>query len=312
MGKFEVNILGCGSALPTARHYPSTQILNIRDNLFMIDCGEGAQIQFRRMRLKFTRLGHIFLSHLHGDHCFGLIGMISTFALVGRTGELVIHAHPQAEQVFRPQLDFFCRDLPFTVRFEPVLPNRTEVIYEDKSIRVRSLPMIHRVPCSGFLFEEKQRPNHIIRDMVDFYKVPVYELNRIKNGADFVTPEGEVIANSRLTRPSAPARKYAYCSDTMYLPKIAGQIKGVDLLFHESTFAQTEQARAKETYHTTAAQAAQMALNAEVKQLVIGHFSARYEDESVLLNEAAAIFPQTILAKENLCIDVDGGTAHEK
>ena len=126
MGKFEVNILGCGSALPTARHYPSTQILNIRDNLFMIDCGEGAQIQFRRMRLKFTRLGHIFLSHLHGDHCFGLIGMISTFALVGRTGELVIHAHPQAEQVFRPQLDFFCRDLPFTVRFEPVLPNRTD------------------------------------------------------------------------------------------------------------------------------------------------------------------------------------------
>lgn len=133
--------------------------------------------------------------------------------------------------------------------------------------------------------------------MVDFYKVPVYELNRIKNGADFVTPEGEVIANSRLTRPSAPARKYAYCSDTMYLPKIAGQIKGVDLLFHESTFAQTEQARAKETYHTTAAQAAQLALDAEVKQLVIGHFSARYEDESVLLNEAAAIFPQTILAK---------------
>ena len=169
MGKFEVNILGCGSALPTARHYPSTQILNIRDNLFMIDCGEGAQIQFRRMRLKFTRLGHIFLSHLHGDHCFGLIGMISTFALVGRTGELVIHAHPQAELVFRPQLDFFCRDLPFTVRFEPVLPNRTEVIYEDKSIRVRSLPMIHRVPCSGFLFEEKVGMRHLLGDMMNFY-----------------------------------------------------------------------------------------------------------------------------------------------
>lgn len=204
MGKFEVNILGCGSALPTARHYPSTQILNIRDNLFMIDCGEGAQIQFRRMRLKFTRLGHIFLSHLHGDHCFGLIGMISTFALVGRTGELVIQAHPQAEQVFRPQLDFFCRDLPFTVRFEPVLPNRTEVIYEDKSIRVRSLPMIHRVPCSGFLFEEKVGMRHLLGDMMNFYNVPVYRRAAIKAGEDFVTSDGRIIPNSYLTTPADP------------------------------------------------------------------------------------------------------------
>ena len=148
--------------------------------------------------------------------------------------------------------------------------------------------------------------------MVDFYKVPVYELNRIKNGADFVTPEGEVIPNLRLTRPSAPARKYAYCSDTIYRPSLAEQISNVDLLFHEATFAQTEQARAKETYHTTAAQAAQLALDANVRQLVIGHFSARYEDESILFDEASAIFPQTILAKENMCIDVDGGTVYEK
>ena len=216
MGKFEVNILGCGSALPTARHYPSTQILNIRDNLFMIDCGEGAQIQFRRMRLKFTRLGHIFLSHLHGDHCFGLIGMISTFALVGRTGELVIHAHPQAEQVFRPQLDFFCRDLPFTVRFEPVPPNRTEVIYEDKSIRVRSLPMIHRVPCSGFLFEEKVGMRHLLGDMMNFYNVPVYRRAAIKAGEDFVTSDGRIIPNSYLKMPTDPPLRYAYCSDTDY------------------------------------------------------------------------------------------------
>lgn len=144
--------------------------------------------------------------------------------------------------------------------------------------------------------------------MVDFYKVPVYELNRIKNGADFVTPEGEVIPNHRLTRPSAPARKYAYCSDTIYRPEIVEQIKGIDLLFHEATFAQTEQVRARETHHTTAAQAAQIALNAEVKQLVIGHFSARYEDESVLLNEAAAIFPQTVLARENMCITINNYT----
>lgn len=207
---------------------------------------------------------------------------------------------------------FFCKTLTYKVFFHEFETKEPMLIYDDRSVTVTTIPLKHRIPCCGFLFEEKQRPNHIIRDMVDFYKVPVYELNRIKNGADFVTPEGEVIPNLRLTRPSAPARKYAYCSDTIYRPSLAEQISNVDLLFHEATFAQTEQARAKETYHTTAAQAAQLALDANVKQLVIGHFSARYEDESILLNEASAIFPQTILAKENMCIDVDGGTVYEK
>ena len=293
MEKFELHILGCGSALPTTRHFATSQVVNLREKLFMIDCGEGAQMQLRRSRLKFSRLNHIFISHLHGDHCFGLLGLISTFGLLGRTADLHIHSPEGLEELFAPMLAFFCKTLTYKVLFHEFETKEPALIYDDRSVTVTTIPLKHRIPCCGFLFEEKQRPNHIIRDMVDFYKVPVYELNRIKNGA-------------------APARKYAYCSDTMYLPKIAGQIKGVDLLFHESTFAQTEQARAKETYHTTAAQAAQLALDAEVKQLVIGHFSARYEDESVLLNEAAAIFPQTILAKENLCIDVDGGTAHEK
>ena len=287
MEKFELHILGCGSALPTTRHFATSQVVNLREKLFMIDCGEGAQMQLRRSRLKFSRLNHIFISHLHGDHCFGLPGLISTFGL-------------------------FCKTLAYKVFFHEFETKQPALIYDDRSVSVTTIPLKHRIPCCGFLFEEKQRPNHIIRDMVDFYKVPVYELNRIKNGADFVTPEGEVIPNHRLTRPSAPARKYAYCSDTIYRPEIVDQIKGVDLLFHEATFAQTEQARAKETYHTTAAQAAQMALNAEVKQLVIGHFSARYEDETVLLNEAAAIFPQTILARENMCIELEGGAVHEK
>ena len=169
---------------------------------------------------------------------------------------------------------------------------------------VTTIPLQHRIPCCGFLFAEKARPNHIIRDMVDFYKVPVYELNRIKNGSDYVTPEGEVIANTRLTRPSDPPRKYAYCSDTIFRPEIVEQLSGVDLLFHEATFAESELARAKETYHTTAAQAARIALEAGGRQLVIGHFSARYEDESILLKEASAVFPNTILAKENLCISL--------
>ena len=302
MEKFELHILGCGSALPTTRHFATSQVVNLREKLFMIDCGEGAQMQLRKSRLKFSRLNHVFISHLHGDHCFGLLGLISTFGLLGRTAELHIHSPKGMEELFAPMLDFFCKNMSYKVTFHEFETQQPVVVYEDRSMTVTTIPLRHRIPCCGFLFEEKQCPNHIIREMIDFYQVPVYELNRIKNGEDFVTPEGDVIPNSRLTRPSDPPRKYAYCSDTIYLKKIAEQIRGVDLLFHEATFAQSEKARAKATFHTTAAQAAQLALDAQVKRLVIGHFSARYEEEQVLVKEAASVFPQTVLAKENLCI----------
>lgn len=304
MEKFELHILGCGSALPTTRHFATSQVVNLRDKLFMIDCGEGAQMQLRKSRLKFSRLNHIFISHLHGDHCFGLMGLISTFGLLGRTAELHIHSPKGLEELLTPMLNFFCHTLAYKVIFHEFDTRQTSVVYEDRSMTVTTIPLQHRIPCCGFLFAEKARPNHIIRDMVDFYKVPVYELNRIKNGSDYVTPEGEVIANTRLTRPSDTPRKYAYCSDTIFRPEIVEQLSGVDLLFHEATFAESELARAKETYHTTAAQAARIALEAGVRQLVIGHFSARYEDESILLKEASAVFPNTILAKENLCISL--------
>lgn len=304
MEKFELHILGCGSALPTTRHFATSQVVNLRDKLFMIDCGEGAQMQLRKSRLKFSRLNHIFISHLHGDHCFGLMGLISTFGLLGRTAELHIHSPKGLEELLTPMLNFFCHTLAYKVIFHEFDTRQTSVVYEDRSMTVTTIPLQHRIPCCGFLFAEKARPNHIIRDMVDFYKVPVYELNRIKNGSDYVTPEGEVIANTRLTWPSDPPRKYAYCSDTIFRPEIVEQLSGVDLLFHEATFAESELARAKETYHTTAAQAARIALEAGVRQLVIGHFSARYEDESILLKEASAVFPNTILAKENLCISL--------
>jgi len=304
MEKFELHILGCGSALPTTRHFATSQVVNLRDKLFMIDCGEGAQMQLRKSRLKFSRLNHIFISHLHGDHCFGLMGLISTFGLLGRTAELHIHSPKGLEELLTPMLNFFCHTLAYKVIFHEFDTRQTSVVYEDRSMTVTTIPLQHRIPCCGFLFAEKARPNHIIRDMVDFYKVPVYELNRIKNGSDYVTPEGEVIANTRLTRPSDPPRKYAYCSDTIFRPEIVEQLSGVDLLFHEATFAESELARAKETYHTTAAQAARIALEAGGHQLVIGHFSARYEDESILLKEASAVFPNTILAKENLCISL--------
>ena len=304
MEKFELDILGCGSALPTTRHFPTSQIVNVRDKLFMIDCGEGAQLQFRKSHLKFSRLNHIFISHLHGDHCFGLLGLISTLNLLGRTAELHIHSPKGLETLLTPMLDFFNRQMTYKVLFHEFDTKEPMQIYEDRSLTVTTIPLRHRMPCCGFLFAEKRRPNHIIREMVDFYQVPVYELNRIKNGADYVTPEGKTVSNNLLTRPSAPSRSYAYCSDTIYLPSIVEQIKGVDLLFHEATFANEDAPRAKETFHTTAAQAAEIARRAEVKKLLIGHFSARYEDENVLLQEASAIFPDTQLAKETLCVSV--------
>ena len=278
--------------------------MNVRDKLFMIDCGEGAQLQFRKSHLKFSRLNHIFISHLHGDHCFGLLGLISTLNLLGRTAELHIHSPKGLETLLTPMLDFFNRQMTYKILFHEFDTKEPMQIYEDRSLTVTTIPLRHRMPCCGFLFAEKRRPNHIIREMVDFYQVPVYELNRIKNGADYVTPEGKTVSNNLLTRPSAPSRSYAYCSDTIYLPSIVEQIKGVDLLFHEATFANEDAPRAKETFHTTAAQAAEIARKAEVKKLLIGHFSARYEDENILLQEASAIFPDTLLAKETLCVSV--------
>ena len=304
MEKFEVNILGCGSALPTTRHFSSSQVVNIREKLFMIDCGEGAQLQLRRSKLKFTRLNHIFISHLHGDHCFGLMGLISTFGLLGRTAQLHIYAHADLEKLLQPQLDFFCKGMTYEVVFHNIDPTQAAVIYEDRSVTVTTIPLRHRIPSCGFLFQEKKTPNHIIRDMIDFYRIPVSQLNKIKNGEDYITEEGVVVPNNRLTTPSAAPRSYAYCSDTLYLKSIIPQIKGADLLFHEATFMSADDARAKETFHSTAFQAAQIAKEAEVKQLVIGHFSARYEDENLLLKESQAVFPQTILAKENLRINI--------
>lgn len=304
MEKFEVHILGCGSALPTTRHLATSQVINIREKLFMIDCGEGAQVQLRKSRLKFSRLNHIFISHLHGDHCFGLMGLISTFGMLERTANLHIHCHADLQRILEPQIEFFCKGMPYNVVFELFNPGEQAVIYDDRSVSVETIPLRHRVPCCGFLFREKPTPNHIRRDMIDFYQIPTYLINRIKNGEDYVLEDGTVIPNARLTTPSDPPRSYAYCSDTCYLPRICEQIKGCDLLFHEATFADADAKRAKETFHTTAPQAAEIAKAAQVKKLVIGHYSARYEDESILLKEASEVFPQTILAQENLKIEL--------
>lgn len=300
MADFNINILGCGSALPTTRHLATSQVIDLRDKLYMIDCGEGTQVQMRKMRIRFSRLNHIFISHLHGDHCFGLPGLISTLGMLGRTGELIIHGPKDVETYLRPVMDLFCRGLEFDVRFNSIDPYKQALVMEDRSLSVYSIPLKHRIPTCGYLFAEKPKEAHIIRDMTDFYQVPVRCMKDIKQGQDFVTPEGEIIPNARLTRPAAPPKRYAYCSDTAYSPSIIPIIEGVDLLYHEATFAEYDAARAKETFHSTARQAAQIAKQAQVKQLMIGHYSARYDDLTELKQEAEAIFPGTILANEGL------------
>lgn len=301
MERFDINILGCGSATPTLQHNPSSQVLNIREKLYMIDCGEGTQLQFRHNRLRFGRLNHIFISHLHGDHCFGLIGLLSTLALLGRNGDISIYAIADLEEILRPQINYFCRDTPFEIKIIPFDPTKSELIYEDRSVSVKTIPLKHRVPCAGFLFEEKQKEAHLIPDMIKFYNIPVKELSKIKKGADFVTEEGVIVTNSRLTRPAEKARSYAYCSDTAYSESIVPIIEGVDLLYHEATFTEDAAARARETGHSTAKQAAGIAKMANVKKLMLGHFSARYTDNRILKNEAKEIFENTILANEGLC-----------
>ena len=304
MAEFNINILGCGSALPTTRHLATSQIVDLRDKLYMIDCGEGTQVQMRRMRVRFGRLAHIFISHLHGDHCFGLPGLISTLGMLGRTGELVVHGPKEVETYLRPVMDLFCRGMEFEVRFNPVDTRSHSLVMEDRLLSVYSIPLKHRIPTCGYLFAEKPKEAHIIREMTDFYQVPVRCMKDIKQGQDYVTPEGEVVPNSRLTRPAAPPKRYAFCSDTAYNRSIIPIIEGADLLYHEATFAECDLARAKETFHSTARQAAEIARDAHVKRLVIGHYSARYEDLSELHREAEAVFPGTILGNEGTVIPV--------
>ena len=300
MADFDVTILGCGSALPTTRHLASSQIVDLRDKLYMIDCGEGTQVQMRFLHIKFSRLNHIFISHLHGDHCFGLPGLISTLGMLGRLGELVIHGQAEVEEFMRPILALFCKGLPFEVRFNTIDPAQHQLVMEDRSLKVYSLPLKHRVPCCGYLFAEKPKSPHILREMTDFYQVPISMMQHLKEGADYITPTGEVIPNSLLTRPADPPKRYAYCSDTAFQPSVIPLIEGVDLLYHEATFAECDAARAKETFHSTARQAAQIAKEAHVKQLVRGHYSARYEHLEQLWQEADSLFPGTILGDEGL------------
>lgn len=304
MEKFEVTILGCGSATPSPKHYTSSQVVDIRGKLFMVDCGEGTQIQLRRSRVAFARINHIFISHLHGDHCFGLLGMVSTFGLLGRTAPLFIHAPEQLWSILEKELAFYYPDLEYKVEFLGFDPAKTTVVYDDRSLTVTAFPLKHRIPCAGFLFQEKATSDHLNREAADFYGVPQWDYIRIKEGGDFTTKDGTVIPHSRLTTPADPGRSYAYCCDTAYNPAMIPIIKGVNMMYHDCTYAADDADRAKKHFHSTSVDAARSAMEAGAQCLILGHFSARYSDESILLNEAAAIFPNTVLAKENLTVSI--------
>lgn len=304
MEPFRVHILGCGSALPTLRHFPSSQIVEVREKLFMVDCGEGAQMQLRRCHVRFTKVGHVFISHMHGDHCFGLIGMISTFGLLGRTATLHIHANELLGDMIKRQMDLFCHDLGYEVEFHPIDATRREVIYEDRSLTVETIPLVHRLPTCGFLFREKPLLPHIRREKIDFYGIPISQIQNIKNGADWIMEDGTVIPNSQLVTPADEPRSYAYCSDTRYMPELHLQLKGVTTLYHESTYGEDNLQMAQKYNHSTARQAAVVARDAEVSQLILGHYSSRYEDENILLEEAREVFENVRLANEMDVIDV--------
>lgn len=272
--------------------------------MYMIDCGEGTQLAIRRSHVAFTRICSVFISHLHGDHCLGLIGMISTFGLLNRTEPLDVFAPAEFGPMLKAQLDMFVVGLQYEVRFHAVDTTRHQVIYEDKKVTVESIPLEHRISCCGFLFREKQSLPHINRKMIDFYQIPVSQINNIKLGADWTQEDGTIVPNSRLVLPADAPRSYAYCSDTRYMPQLHKLLEGVNVLYHETTYDKTSYENARKYYHSTAGQAATVARDAHVGMLLTGHYSSRYDDENVLLNEAKEVFHNSMLTSEGMVFDV--------
>lgn len=296
--KLKLTILGRGASLPSKTSNQSAQILGMHNKLMIIDCGEGTQNAIRQLDVALARLNHIFISHLHGDHLLGLPGLLSTLGMLGRKGALSLYGHAPLEKYIQQQIEFFGEDFGYPIDFHPIDPFHESVIYEDKAMKVTAFPLKHSIPCNGFVFEEKPKPLHLNRAKADAYNVPTSQYLNIKNGMDYVTPEGIVIPNKELTLPADESKKYAYCSDTAYNEKIIPYIEGADCLFHEATFHSQHKLRAKETQHSTAQQAAEIARKAKVKRLIIGHVSARYCDYTPLLEEAKAIFENTEMAEE--------------
>ena len=296
--EFDITILGTGSATPAAGRNPSAQVLMHHQRLFLIDCGEGSQMQMGRFHVRSNRINHIFISHLHGDHYLGLPGFLASLHLKGRTNELHIYCHRPLKEILELQFKYSQTHLRFPIIYHFINPEIAEIIYEDDSIEVTAFPLNHRIDCNGFLFKEKPKLFPVKKEMLAFYKINPQSIPAIKRGEDYTTPEGEVVPNERITYPRPASATFAYCSDTNYMPQLIEILKGVDLLYHEATFLHELKSRARETFHTTALEAAQLAVDAGVKQLLIGHFSARYNDLKAFEEEARSVFATTLLAEE--------------
>jgi len=303
--KFELTILGSNSAIPANNRFPTSQVLKVRGRLYLIDCGEGTQVRLKDNKIRRSKINQIFISHLHGDHVYGLIGLLSSYGLNGRKEPLHIFSPPHLDEIINVQIKYTGRDLPFELIFHTTDPSKHELIFEDEVVQVYTIPLIHRLPTNGFLFLEKKQPDSMIPEKIKKYNIPFSDISKIKEGNDWVAPDGKVILHSELTTKAPPARSYAFCSDTLYNEEIIPIIKGVDMLYHESTFMHTEVEFAEQTLHSTAHQAAQIAKKAEVGRLLLGHYSSRYVDLEPLLNEAKNIFPNTSLGLEGLRFDVD-------
>lgn len=294
----KLTILGCYSATPRAHAHPTSQILEIKNHLFLIDCGEGTQVQLRRFHVKFSRLKHIFISHLHGDHIFGLIGMLSSFALLHREKELYIHGPKGIKKLITTQLKLTKSRTTYPLYFHELESNEPELVYEDDKVSVTTIPLDHRIYTNGYLFKEKKGDRKLLINKVKHYNIDVAFYNNIKKGRDITLDNGKIIPNKELTAPPPSPKSYAFCSDTKYKPDIIPQISSVTALYHESTFQQDHIDLCEVTKHSTAKQAGMIAQKAQVKNLILGHYSSRYKTLDGFKKEAMTVFDKVELAED--------------
>jgi ribonuclease Z len=294
----KLTILGCYAATPRTFTNPTSQILEIKNRLFLIDCGEGTQVQLRKNKIRFSKINHIFISHLHGDHFFGLVGLVSTFTLLNRTTDLHIYGPKGIKEIIKLQLRLSNSWTNYGLFFHELESKESEVIFEDEKVLVKTIPLKHRIYTNGFLFQEKIGERKLNLDAVQNYEIDTCYYQKIKNGKDIALEDGRVIENDKLTFDPVPAKNYAFCSDTAYDESIIHIIENIDVLYHESTFLQSEENLAKKTLHSTAKDAAMIALKSKAKQLILGHYSTRYESIEFFKEEAETIFPEVLLADD--------------
>ncbi len=294
----KLTILGCYAATPRTITNPTSQVLEIKNRMFLIDCGEGTQVQLRKNKIKFSKINQVFISHLHGDHFFGLIGLISTFSLLGRTTDLHIYGPKGIKEIILLQLRLSNSWTNYGLYFHELESDESVTVFEDEKVLVTTIPLKHRVYTNGFLFQEKVGERKLNMDAVLNYEIESCYYQKIKNGKDITLEDDRIIPNSELTFDPIPPKSYAFCSDTVYYEAVIPIIENVDVLYHESTFLESEESLAQKTLHSTAKEAARIALKANVKQLILGHYSTRYESIKLFKEEAETVFPEVLLAED--------------